>query len=132
MALEYAFDKAKLPRGLSFPLKRGVLDAALMEAGLSKVQSVYYWQRQRGHIVLRADYLGEGHRGWAGAGRSAITVYAVPSSERQAVEQWLVSEVLPRMISWLGELERSGNVRRGVNQHLVASWQAGAASIEAS
>ena len=121
MAVTYGFDKAKLPRGLSFPLKRGVLDSALEKAGLTKIHVVYYWLRQGGHILIRADYCGEGRRGWFAAGLSSITIYAVPSSERQATEAALVLDVLPQMIGWLKSLEQSGNVRRGTDQHFMAS-----------
>jgi hypothetical protein len=132
MALAYAFDGARVPRGLSFPLKRSVLDAALLEAGISKIHCVYYWLRQRGHIVMRADYCGEGRRGWAAAGLASITVYAVPSSDRPVIEAALVSQVLPRMICWLKDLESSGNTRRGVDHHFVAGWEAGAVDVETS
>jgi hypothetical protein len=132
MTLAYAFDRSKTPQGLSFPLKRSVLDTALSATGVSGVHCVYYWLRQRGQIVMRADFCGEGRRGWAAAGRASITIYAVPSPERQATEATLVSEVLPRMVSWLKALEQSGNTRRGVDQHFVASWEAGVASVEVS
>ncbi len=132
MALAYGFDKAKLPRGLSFPLKRSVLDAALLKAGLSGIHCVYYWLRQSGHVVIRVEYCGEGRRAWAAAGQASITVYAVPSADRQATEACLVSEVLPQMVCWLEALESAGNVRRGVDQHFVATFEAGTALIEAS
>jgi hypothetical protein len=132
MSLAYSFDKAKLPKSLSFPLKRSVLDAALLEATVSGIHCVYYWLRQRGHILIRADYCGEGRRGWAAAGRASITVYAVPAVERQVTEACLVSEVLPRMVRWLKELESSGNIYRGVDHHFAATWEAGAVAFEAS
>jgi hypothetical protein len=132
MTLAYAFDKKKVPRGLSFPLKRSVLDAALLEAGVSRIHGVYYWLRHNSQIVMRADFCGEGRRGWAAAGLTSLTVYAVPSAQRQATEAALVSEVLPQMVRWLKGLELSGNVRRGVDQHFVASWEAGTATVEAS
>ena len=132
MSLDYAFDKAKLPKGLSFPLKRNVLDAALAEAGVAKIQCVYYWRRQRGTCVLRANFCGEGRRGWAAAGLSSITLYAVPSFERLATEVSLVSELLPRMIKWLVDLQSAGNARRGTDQDFAASWDAGVVAVEAS
>jgi hypothetical protein len=132
MVPAYHFDKAKLPRGMSFPLKRSALDAALAAAGVSKILCVYYWRRQGGHNVLRADYCGEGHREMAAAGLASITVYAVPSEERQATERALLSEVLPAVMRWLGDLERAGNTRRGVDQYFVAAWQDGVVRIDAS
>lgn len=132
MAPDYHFDKAKLPRGMSFPLKRNVLDAVLTEVGVSRVHCVYYWLRQSGANVLQADYCGEGRRDAAAAGLASITVYAVPSDERQAVERAVVSEMLPRMANWLRELEQAGNTRRGVNQSFLAAWQEGMCRIDAS
>ena len=81
---------------------------------------------------MRADHCGEGRRGWFAAGLSAITVYAVPSSERQATETALVADGLPRLVAWLKALEQAGNVRRGGDQHFVAWWEAGVMTVEAS
>jgi hypothetical protein len=131
MAPEYHFDKAKLPRGMSFPLKRSVLDAILTEAGVSRIHCVYYWLRKGGCNILRVDYRGEGQPMFA-AGLASITVYAVPSTERQTVERALVSEVLPEMTRWLRQLESAGNTRRGVDQHFIAAWQEGKCDIYAS
>ena len=50
--MTYAFDKQKLPRGLSYPLNRTILDAALAEARITRVHCVYYWLRHSGDIVL--------------------------------------------------------------------------------
>jgi hypothetical protein len=80
--MQYAFDKRKLPRDFSFPLKRSLLDAVLTQAQIARVHCVYYWLRQSGDIVLRADYCGETNQAWA-AGQASITLYAVPSVERQ-------------------------------------------------
>ena len=124
MDLTYVFNRAKLPSGLSFPLKRSVLDTALREAGVSAVHCVYFSLQQGGRIVMRADYCGEGHRGRAAAGRASITLFAVPSAERQEAEACLLTEVLPRLVGWLRELELSGNVRRGVDQHFNATLEA--------
>lgn len=132
MVLAYGFSKAKIQRGWSFPLKRSVLDASLMAAGVSRILSVTYGQRQSGHVVMWANYCGEGRRGWAGAGLASIIVYAVPSTERQATEIALVSEALPRLVRWLSELESSGNTRRGVDQHFHATFEAGVLGVTMS
>ncbi len=132
MTLAYSFDKAKLPRGLSFPLRRSALDTVLLEAGVTGIHCVYHWVRQGGEVLLRADFCGEGRRGWAAAGLTSITVYAVPSGERKQAESCLVSEVLPRMAFWLKDLEQAGNTRRGVDQSFVATCEAETLVIEAS
>src|SRR5436305_15301565 len=104
MAPEYTFSKETLPRGLSFPLKRSLLDAALTDAGVLKVHEVYYSRRRR-DLVLWAHHCSEGLRNWAGAGLSSIMIYAVPSQDRHTIETALLSEVLPRLMRWLRELE---------------------------
>src|SRR5262245_29887756 len=111
--LTYAFDKHKLPKGFSFPLKRSALDAALSGAGITQVDCVYYWLGRPGHIVRRADFCGESNRVWA-AGRSRITLYAVPASERRETETLLLQTALPQLCAWLHNAEQAGNVWRGV------------------
>ncbi|MBS1793141.1 MAG: hypothetical protein JSS81_04770 [Acidobacteria bacterium] len=117
--MDYGFDKHKLPKGMSYPLKRSALDAALKGNGISQVHVVYYWLRQSGHNVMRADYLGESKKGWATAGQSSITLYAVPSDERKQTENLILSEALPRLCEWLKKIEVGGNSSRFKDQHLV-------------
>jgi hypothetical protein len=130
MITNYHFDKAKIPKGMSFPLKRSRLDAALLESGLSALGGVSYLLRQSGDIVLRGEYCGEQRRGSAAAGQSSITVYAVPSEQRSQVESALEAELLPRLLSWLREIEQAGNVRRAADRHFVASWSEGQTSVQ--
>ena len=121
----YGFDRAKIPKTLSFPLKRSGLDAALDAAGVVSLAAVYYWMRQRGDVVLRADYLGEARRGWAQAGQSTVTVYAVPAAERRETESALLREALPRLVAWLRAADAAGNAWRGADHHLAVSYRAG-------
>ena len=113
----YAFDKQKLPRGLSFPLNRSVLDAAMIRAQIARVHCVYYWLRQSGDIVLRADYCGETNQARA-AGQASITLYAVPSGERRETESAIIHQALPQLCTWLQTAEQAGNVWRG-NDHTI-------------
>lgn len=118
----YAFDKHRLPRGFSFPLKRSILDSALTTAHITHVHCVYYWWRQAGDIVLRADYCGEANRAWA-AGQTSITLYAVPACERSETDSALIAQVLPQLCTWLQTAELAGNVWRGVDQTLVFQFK---------
>jgi hypothetical protein len=120
----YAFDRAKIPRTLSFPLKRSALDAALDSAGVTSLAVVYFWMRQRGDVVLRAGYSGEARRA-AAAGQSTVTVYAVPVAERRETEAALLREALPRLAAWLRRVESAGNAWRGVEHHLAIHYRAG-------
>lgn len=132
MDLDYHFSRRKTPKGMSYPLKRSQLDAALIEAQLSRLTCVYYSLRQSGYVVLRGDFLGEGVRGhWAGAGYHSITVYAVPSKDRRAVESAIESDLLPKLIHWLRDLENGGNARRASSRLFVAAWCEGVATIDA-
>ena len=131
---KYSFGKKdKLPKGMAYPLKRSVLDAALTMAALSKLQCVYYTRGRKGSdIVLRATYCGEGRIGWAGAGLASIWVHAVSSNDRSAIERAVISEMLPKMLRWLGDLEHAGNTSRGIDQDFWAAWSNGTVSFAAS
>ena len=139
MPLTYKFEKARLPRGLSFPLKKRALDAALVDAGVAEVYAISCLRGDLkpgemldGRIVLRADFYGRSRRRLRAGGRASIEIRAVPSAERRAVEETLMSEVLPRMGRWLRrlELEPSDSTRGGDDQHFVALWRAGTLLIE--
>ena len=115
--MEYYSSKDKLPKGLSYPLKRSILDPALDAAGVARLGAVYYkrkaWRQEPGDVVLRATYCGEGNRGWFAAGTSSIYVFAVPSDLRRQIEDALLAGALQLVASWLRDLERAGNTRRG-------------------
>src|SRR5215510_4014268 len=116
---EYSFSKNKLPRGYSYPLKRGFLNERLDEAELTKIANVYYcFNLKSDNLVLRGDYFGEAHKGWAGAGLSSIWLWAVRSEERKVIETVLVNEALPALIVWLRKAEQEGNVWRATSRHI--------------
>jgi hypothetical protein len=120
----YRFTRAKIPKSLSFPLKRSALDAALEGAGITSLAAVYFWTRQPGDVVLRANYCGEAQR-TAAAGESTLTVYAVPAPKRHDTEGALLREALPRLVAWLRAAQAAGNAWRGANHHLAVSYQGG-------
>jgi hypothetical protein len=115
--MEYTSSKDKLPKGLSYPLKKSLLDPALEAVGLQQLRSVSYlrkaWRTEPGKLVLRAVYCGESNRGWFAAGTSSVYVFSVPSPSRKLIEGLLVAEALPLVASWLHDLEDAGNTRRG-------------------
>jgi hypothetical protein len=129
--MEYGFDKQKLPRGFSYPLKRSILDAALTEAGITRVHCVYYWLGHSGDIILRADYCGEANHAWA-AGQASITLCAVPSEERRETESALLHQALPQLCTWLRTAEQAGNVWRGVDHTIVFHVKNGFLSVTTS
>ena len=75
---------------------------------------------------MRADFMGEGH-GFppSSAGKSHLTVYAVPSQEKHAIEALLVKEGLPRVCAWLQRVEQEGNGWRAKNHSIVLEFLAG-------
>ena len=133
--MEYGFRKAKLPLGMSFPLKRSVLDAALVDGGVSTVSNVYYSLAQRTSApvpIVRAEYFGESRRDWAAAGTTSITLHAIPSGQRHVIEAALRTAVLPALIRWLVDVERAGSGPRAMNRNFTATWTDDAFSIQAS
>ena len=119
--VKYGFSKSKIPKGMSYPLKRSMLDAALDEAGIFRLHMVYYFLRQSGQNVMRADYAGESRQA-AAAGRSSVTVYAVPSDERKQTESLILATGLPRVCQWLKNIENGGDGLRSKDRHLVIEY----------
>jgi len=114
----YAFSKAKLPKELSYPLKRSLLDAALRSASVyGTVWFVRYSRRQNGKTVLDAHF-GPELYDYAASGKVMITVWAVPASERRKTEELLISQGLPSLCRWLARSQSEGNVWRGSRHSL--------------
>ena len=123
----YSFSKDKIGRELGYPLKRSLLDSALHSAS---VYAAVYSVRYLGHlhsnnIVLDASFVPE----WQGhptvRGRCLITVWAVPSQQRNWAEQLLVAECLPILCRWLARSQNEGNVWRSTEHTLSFEIQDG-------
>lgn len=129
---DYGFSKDKIPASLGYPLKRSLLDAALDKAGVRR--HVYSVRYLLGHwhatspLVVDVMFQPEagGHYHPSVAGRSLITVFAVPSQERKQVEDILVSQGLSLICNWLAEGASAGNVWRNTVHHLSLSVCEGA------
>lgn len=118
---EYSFSKAKLPKSLSYPLKRSLLDAALRSASVyEEVWLVQYYRKPYRGMVLRALFSPE-LRGNFAAGRVSIGVWAVAAQERQATERVLVEQGLGRLCEWLAKTRAEGNAWRGLEHVLELS-----------
>jgi hypothetical protein len=110
----YSFSKYKLPKSLSYPLKRSLLDAALRSASVyDVVWLVQYYAKPYRKTVLRALFVPEQNSVSAG-GRVGIAVWPVPAQQRHATEQVLVNQGLPRLCEWLGKTRTKGNAWRGL------------------
>lgn len=128
--MKYTYSKAKLPPGHGFPIGKSVIDEIILRSNTKDIHAMYYFHKISGNIVLRADYLGEEYHNWHGAGQTSITVYSVPSGQKRAISQWLTIEVLPRLLSWLNDLEQAGNTRRNGRHSIAFSYNNGTTFIE--
>jgi hypothetical protein len=130
---DYGFTRQKLPRGLSYPVKRSILDAMLSGRPIGRISHVYYRRDAMQGVLLRSHFLGEdSHRGWMAAGASSLYIYAVASEVRTEAARLMCEQVVPRLISWLEELEAAGNTRRATPHEFTASWANGAVNVDAS
>lgn len=103
--LDYGFHKNPIPSGWSYPLKRSVLDAALVEAGLTEIFTVSYivfvgsMQGQRYSRLMDVVWNGLAGSNFA-SGLFSITVGAIPAAERHVTSQALES-ALPDICAWM-------------------------------
>lgn len=116
----YSFSRDLLPKTLSYPLKRSLLDSALQSAGVyDVVYSVRYLGRPYLNLVLDASFTPD----WKGhpmvRGRCLITVLAIRSEQRHVAEQLLVGDGLPILCRWLTKTRTEGNVWRGTEHTLT-------------
>lgn len=107
---DYGFHKDRLTGGWSYPLKRSLLDEALVSAGATNIASVFYSlvmtpmdDRRTG--PLTAQYQGDAMPShWAG--RVSIYVQTVPSEIRREIADALLA-VLGDVARWIaGTTER--------------------------
>jgi hypothetical protein len=105
--MEYAFSKDKLPKQLSYPLKRSFLDKVLEESGTKRIEWVSYYIRAGGNVVIRANFIGEAHK-TPTIGKIGLTIYAIPTLEKRRVEELLIEKGLPKFIDWLKKIEVAG------------------------
>ena len=114
-SLIYRFHKDRLPRSHSYPLKRSLLDAALEDCLVAEaVVRVYYCFRPKvGATVMEATFYPEGQQHVFNPGKNVISLFAVPSEQRQTIEFALVTEGIPRMCNWFRAQDQAGNVWRG-------------------
>ena len=119
IAEPYGFHKHRIPKTLSHPLKRSLLDAALAAASVfTAVAYVYYTSRQNGNVVLEAMFYPE-QSTFRSRGKVDITLLPVPKEHRRATEQLLLAEGLPRLVAWLSNTQSAANVWRGTRHTLT-------------
>jgi hypothetical protein len=110
---QYSFAKDKLPKSLSHPLKRSLLDAALRSCSVySTLSSVHYLGRSYENFLLDAHFSPEQY-GYASSGKVWVRVFAVPAAERKLSEGLLLSQGLSVLCRWLANGQSEGNAWRG-------------------
>lgn len=105
--MEYDFHKWKIPKSLSYPIKRSVLDNILEDSGTDRIKWMYFSIRASGNIVIRANFVGEAHK-TISIGNVGLSIYAVPSEERKQTEDLLIKKGFPKLVQWLKKLETAG------------------------
>ena len=120
MDLGYRLSRHKMPRGFSYPVKRSELDAAIAALGIKSVESLVLFFQRVPESNLSVTYTGEQSYGIGKPGTFSSWSYAVPSTERSAIQESIMRFMLPTALDWIAEIERAGNVRRLSNHHLSA------------
>jgi hypothetical protein len=108
--LGYVFiGKEKLAKGLSFPIKRSVLDEFLRREGITKVTGVGFCGTSRQNVVLAADYYGPRRR--ASHHTLNLWIFAVRSDLRRHAEELVKSTALPRLAEWISSFSDDSLLR---------------------
>ena len=129
--MEYEFHKRKLPKGLSYPLKRSVLDKILDSAETERIKRVTFSSDRRGEIILWANFIGEGHK-TPTIGNVGLYIYAIPSIERKQTQDLLIQKGLPTFVEWLKKLETSGEGWRSKTRLFEMMYKNGELSFSES
>lgn len=105
--MEYDFLKSKIPKGLSYPIKRSVLDKILENSGTNRIKNISFSISGRDDIILWANFVGEGHK-ISSAGEVGLYPCAVPSIERKQTEELLIKQGFLKFVKWLKKIETAG------------------------
>jgi len=116
----YHFQKDTLPKMLSYPVKRSLLDAALRSADVyGMLYAVSYVGRHNNSLLMDAFFTEEQHTQPLSAGRVLLRVWAVPNAKRHQTEAMLVASGLPILCQWLQKAQAEANVWRGKAHRLL-------------
>ena len=122
----YGFSKQKLPTGWAYPVRRSRLNQALSDqAATPHVFTVrFILAHGKGQIVKPEHPLDVTYGGEADptqdAGKVSITVWAVPSDERRAIQE-LLEESLPAVAEWIASTASQLQVWRSQQHHLMVA-----------
>ena len=126
MVLEYDFlGRTKLIKGYTYPIKRGELDKALEDSGVSELETVTYSSNYDDEdlAVMRVFLMGESRDGYWMKQEPVLSVYSIPSELSTEIRKALDKEMIIRRISnWLKRLETAPNVIRNVNQEILVCY----------
>jgi hypothetical protein len=108
--------KAKLPRGLSFPIKRSALDEFLRSEALASVSGVAFSGASRTGEVLSANYHGPRRRHQHHT--LNVWIHAVPSAIRASVEALIVDVAFPSLAAWFRSFNDVSLLRARTDHHI--------------
>jgi hypothetical protein len=119
-------------RSETYPIGRERLDAALSEAGVERVDLIYFlragiddWQTSGSGALVAVTFRAKGTY----SERVELRVHAVPSKRRQLLGAAL-TDALPQLARWIRNAETSENVWRSSDHALTIRWTNGAVVID--
>jgi hypothetical protein len=118
--IEYPYSKARLPKGESFPLKRGEVDTLLASVKPLRLHAVYF-ARGRDRFAMSAYFSPDCSRG-AAAGRTTLMVHSIPSALRRDVREALLAGGAQRLIHWLEACETAAETWRLHGHHISVTY----------
>lgn len=106
--MDYRYDKWPLPRGLSYPLGRDTLDAALEKTRVKQLAEVAFAHPKAMYFAgdLAIAWFGGEERRLLTLGQTGLRISAVPSGEKRHTRS-LLEAALPRLGAWLAMAEQS-------------------------
>ncbi len=123
VAEEYSFSRDALPKSLSYPLKRSLLDDALRTASLYRaVWYVVYSRHSFERVVLQAWFSPDETAPRWSSGRINLTVRAVPAVKRKVIEDALLAEGIPQLCRWMTEAESMGDGWRSLPHSFTVEY----------
>jgi hypothetical protein len=116
--VEYPLDKAKLPRGFSYPIKRSILDRHLEAIG-APIFVVYFRFARGSSGSIHVEYHGE-HDSLSEhpAGKFSLTIYCLPSHLRAHGEEAVVQTGLPLICEWIAKAIQADPVWRSTTHRV--------------
>jgi hypothetical protein len=123
-----------LPENESCPVGREMLDRALEDAGVERVDLVYFlragttdWRDSDSGALIDVTFRARGEY----SERIELRIHAVPSAQRRQCNAALL-DALPHVARWIRNAETGENVWRSRDHALIVRWIGTALQIDES